>query len=295
MIVLVAAPACASACTAIQQAPISSATPRQLKGSVRASFFFAHLLYTSNIPSPTVHAVPFSEMLSAELLPPVAGVWRLPGTRLHRLVIWTFRRSAPNPAAWLPRKVGREDKQACGQGRTSTAVTPCGCWACCHCCLLPGCLLPPFLPPVLPAAASCRMLPAVVSCMHLILLALPAVLCLLQLVLEAAAEGLLDEWLQRISAAVAQQARRPRRLLVFLNPFGGSRRARQIWENVVRPVFDKAGIKSSAVETQHGGHARALLTSECGGVACMMRQQWRRSTWGHARAVRLSECSVLLA
>jgi len=55
---------------------------------------------------------------------------------------------------------------------------------------------------------------------------------------------------------------RPRRLLVFCNPFGGSRRARQIWESVVRPVFDKAGIKSSAVETQHGGHARALLTSE---------------------------------
>jgi diacylglycerol kinase family enzyme len=49
---------------------------------------------------------------------------------------------------------------------------------------------------------------------------------------------------------------------VFLNPFGGSRRARQTWDNVVKPVFDKAGVKSRAVETQHGGHAHTLLTSE---------------------------------
>lgn len=87
----------------------------------------------------------------------------------------------------------------------------------------------------------------------------------MQLVLETASEGVLDEWQQRISAAAAREPRRPRRLLVFVNPFGGSRRAAQIWRNVVKPVFDKAGIKSSAVETQHGGHARSLLTSEEGG------------------------------
>ena len=59
---------------------------------------------------------------------------------------------------------------------------------------------------------------------------------------------------------------RPRRLLVFVNPFGGSRRAGQIWETVVRPVFDKAGIRSAAVHTKHGGHARSLLTGEGGWV-----------------------------
>lgn len=137
------------------------------------------------LPGVRSGSVPFSEMLSAEVLSPVTGMWRLPGTRLQRMVVWTFRRSTQNPAAWFP--------------------------------------------------------------------------C--QLVLETAAEGVLREWLQRINAAIAQQPRRPRRLLVFCNPFGGSRRARQIWESVVRPVFDKAGIKSSAVETQHGGHARALLTN----------------------------------
>lgn len=83
-----------------------------------------------------------------------------------------------------------------------------------------------------------------------------------QLELASAVEGTLREWLQRVQAAIAQQARRPRRLLVFVNPFGGSRRGVKIWETTVRPVFDKAGIASHAVETQHGGHARALLTSE---------------------------------
>ena len=127
-----------------------------------------------------------------------------------------------------------------------------------------------------------------------------------QLILETASEGILQAWLQRINAAMAQLTHRqagtacwqlspcplcsssssqskwlpasnrhvpgrpsppppccrPRRLLVFLNPFGGSRRARQTWDNVVKPVFDKAGVKSRAVETQHGGHAHTLLTSE---------------------------------
>jgi diacylglycerol kinase family enzyme len=83
----------------------------------------------------------------------------------------------------------------------------------------------------------------------------------LQLVLASASEGMLQDWLARINAAIAAQPRRPRRLLVFVNPFGGSRRAAQIWRSTVRPVFDKAGIKCRAVETEHGGHVRALLTA----------------------------------
>lgn len=51
-------------------------------------------------------------MLSAERLPPVTGMWRLPGTRLHRLVVWTFRRGSANPAAWFPRQVGEPGPHA---------------------------------------------------------------------------------------------------------------------------------------------------------------------------------------
>ena len=81
-----------------------------------------------------------------------------------------------------------------------------------------------------------------------------------------------------LSAALPPPARRPRRLLVFVNPFGGARRGKKIWDTVVRPVFDKAGIKCTAVETQHGGHARALLTSECWGVDGQMCREQERSS-----------------
>lgn len=221
--------------------------------------------------------VPFSEVLSAELLPPTTGMWRLPGTRLHRLVVWTFRRGAANPAAWFPRQVRMRcawhSIRLCSDGRGNWAPS---CFV--HACTagVHGCSCMSPCPRRVTCANSDGFL-ATRAC-HL----LPAP-CSLQLVLETASEGILDDWQQRISTAVGREPRRPRRLLVFVNPFGGSRRAAQIWQNVVKPVFDKAGIKSSAVETQHGGHARTLLTSEylfaqlvsyplsCLGAACMPR------------------------
>lgn len=60
---------------------------------------------------PALPAVPFAEMLSAEVLPPLTGMWRLPGTRLHRLVVWTFQRMGHSPAAWQPRQVGRGSRR----------------------------------------------------------------------------------------------------------------------------------------------------------------------------------------
>jgi diacylglycerol kinase family enzyme len=60
---------------------------------------------------------------------------------------------------------------------------------------------------------------------------------------------------------------RPKQLLVLINPFGGSRCARQTWETTVRPVFDAARIRSRAVTTRDAGHARALMSpEEFGGV-----------------------------
>lgn len=76
--------------------------------------------------APLLPAVPFSEMLSAEVLPPVRGMWRLPGTKLHRLVVWTFRRMAHSPAAWQPRQVRPARPAACGGRRLGKG----GRWGC---------------------------------------------------------------------------------------------------------------------------------------------------------------------
>ena len=50
-----------------------------------------------------------------------------------------------------------------------------------------------------------------------------------------------QEWSAHIRAALRLQVHRPKNLLVIINPFGGARKALQIWETTVMPVFDLAG------------------------------------------------------
>ncbi len=75
----------------------------------------------------------------------------------------------------------------------------------------------------------------------------------------APAEALLQAWCRAINAAAAAQPRRPRALLVFVNPFGGRRRAGATFARVVAPVLAAAGAECTKVTTRHGGHAREAL------------------------------------
>ena len=54
---------------------------------------------------------------------------------------------------------------------------------------------------------------------------------------------------------------RPSRLLVFINPFGGHGRAKQIWENKVASVFQIAGITSEVIVTENSEHADSVIQS----------------------------------
>ena len=49
------------------------------------------------------------------------------------------------------------------------------------------------------------------------------------------------DWTAALNTAIRQGSYRPRKLLVFLNPYGGAKRARQVWQTVVAPIFDLAG------------------------------------------------------
>jgi hypothetical protein len=54
-------------------------------------------------------------------------------------------------------------------------------------------------------------------------------------------------------------ARLPRRhVLVLVNPFGGTKKAPQIWREVVEPMWREAGLTYEVVETQYSGHAKEL-------------------------------------
>ena len=49
------------------------------------------------------------------------------------------------------------------------------------------------------------------------------------------------EWTIRINGGVRQSSHRPHSLLVLLNPFGGTKKARGIWRDIALPVFELAG------------------------------------------------------
>ena len=53
--------------------------------------------------------------------------------------------------------------------------------------------------------------------------------------------ALAQEWAAEINAVTRQSPRRPRTLLVLLNPFGGMRKARSVWRDIALPVFELAG------------------------------------------------------
>ncbi|CAL1527023.1 unnamed protein product [Lymnaea stagnalis] len=52
---------------------------------------------------------------------------------------------------------------------------------------------------------------------------------------------------------------RPKRLLVFINPFGGKRKGVKIFNEKVRPLFELAGIYSEVIITKRQYHARDVI------------------------------------
>lgn len=52
---------------------------------------------------------------------------------------------------------------------------------------------------------------------------------------------------------------RPKRLLVFINPYGGKRKGPSIYEEKVYPLFQSAGIEVDCVITQRANHAKDML------------------------------------
>lgn len=51
---------------------------------------------------------------------------------------------------------------------------------------------------------------------------------------------------------------RPHRLLVFINPYGGKKKAKQIYHSSVAPLFELAGISSHVVGKRHATPLRYL-------------------------------------
>ncbi|KAK0064292.1 ceramide kinase, partial [Biomphalaria pfeifferi] len=67
-------------------------------------------------------------------------------------------------------------------------------------------------------------------------------------------------WIDKITEILRNpEWKRPKRLLVFINPVGGKRRGPQIFNEKVRPLFDLAGIYTEVVITKRQFHARDMI------------------------------------
>lgn len=67
-------------------------------------------------------------------------------------------------------------------------------------------------------------------------------------------------WARHIQDRLDAQPQRPRRLFVVINPYGGHRRADQVWQDLAKPIFERAHIQCDAFRTGYGDHAVELIT-----------------------------------
>ncbi|CAJ1085270.1 ceramide kinase family protein [Xyrichtys novacula] len=83
-----------------------------------------------------------------------------------------------------------------------------------------------------------------------------------------------DQWTKHLKAALKTHSPlRPKRLLVFINPFGGKKKGREIYHSLVSPLFELAGISSHVIVTERANQARDHLLKKdltgFNGVVCV--------------------------
>ncbi|CAN1854381.1 Sphingosine kinase 2 [Linum perenne] len=66
---------------------------------------------------------------------------------------------------------------------------------------------------------------------------------------------------------------RPKRLLVFVNPYGGKRIAPKVYYDHVKPLLEDAGVQITLQETEHRLHAKEVVSSfelsKYDGIVCV--------------------------
>ncbi|KAI1287061.1 Ceramide kinase [Halotydeus destructor] len=76
----------------------------------------------------------------------------------------------------------------------------------------------------------------------------------------AATLSVLD-WIRNVSNLL-DELKRPKKLLIFINPFGGKCKAVNIYESKVAPLLQLAAIEVDCVITQRADHARDMIEDE---------------------------------
>lgn len=67
------------------------------------------------------------------------------------------------------------------------------------------------------------------------------------------------QWMEYVQRVIDSQTDRPLHLFVVINPYGGNQRADVVWQDVVKPIFERAHITCDAFRTGYRDHAVELL------------------------------------
>ncbi|CAL5062169.1 unnamed protein product [Urochloa decumbens] len=93
-----------------------------------------------------------------------------------------------------------------------------------------------------------------------------------EVVLEMESEDAAARWGDAIRDRLASLGR-PRRLFIIVNPYGGKRSGRNIFQNEVLPLIEAAGILYTMQETKHRLHAQEIAHSldlrKYDGIVCV--------------------------
>ncbi|XP_068169854.1 ceramide kinase-like isoform X3 [Antennarius striatus] len=87
-------------------------------------------------------------------------------------------------------------------------------------------------------------------------------------------EALFQHWVSSIREQLAAITCRPKHLLVYINPYGGKKQGQRIYEHKVAPLFNRAGVSTHVIVTEHANYARDHLRTEAelktyDGVVCV--------------------------
>ncbi|KGL81791.1 Ceramide kinase, partial [Tinamus guttatus] len=86
-------------------------------------------------------------------------------------------------------------------------------------------------------------------------------------------EQLCNQWIQALKELLELQTARPKHLLVYINPYGGKRQGKRIYEQKVAPLFSLASISTDVFITERANHAKDNLLevniNKYDGVVCV--------------------------
>lgn len=87
-------------------------------------------------------------------------------------------------------------------------------------------------------------------------------------------QSVCEQWIRAINDQLTNLTKRPKSLLVYINPFGGKKQGKWIYDQKVAPLFRKTCIATDVIVTEQANHARHHLEREANldkydGVVCV--------------------------